>query len=58
MNLNWLRIAVAVLTAPLLSAAAQPARILIITGESDTQYHDWRLTTPFFQKLLALHGTL
>ena len=36
--------------------AAEPARILIITGESDTQYHQWRETTAFFERVLARTG--
>lgn len=56
MKQNWLRTALAILAAPVLAGAAVPARILIITGESDTQYHDWRVTTPFIQKVLASTG--
>jgi type 1 glutamine amidotransferase len=46
----------AALAAPLTMPAAQPARILIITGQSDYPYHDWRSTTPFLEKLLADTG--
>jgi type 1 glutamine amidotransferase len=44
----------AALAAPLL--AAPPARILIVTGQSDIQYHDWRATTPFLRKVLENTG--
>ncbi len=37
-------------------AAAPPARILIVTGQSDIQYHDWRATTPFLRKALENTG--
>jgi type 1 glutamine amidotransferase len=36
--------------------AAEPARVLIITGDSDTQYHQWRETTAFFEQVLARTG--
>ena len=42
------------LAVPLL--AAPPARILILTGQSDTQYHDWRVSTPFLERVLAAAG--
>ena len=61
-----MRIACALLTTVLLcvSAAAQGAessasarlRILILTGQSDTQYHDWRLSTPFLRGVLDRTG--
>ncbi len=44
------------ISAVTLAAAAQPARILIITGRSDEQYHQWRVTTPFFESVLARTG--
>jgi type 1 glutamine amidotransferase/formylmethanofuran dehydrogenase subunit E len=39
-------------------AAAEPAqlRVLILTGESDYPYHDWRSTTPFLRGLLERTG--
>jgi hypothetical protein len=49
-------LALAALAAPLTMPAAQPARILIITGQSDYPYHDWRSTTPFLEKLLVDTG--
>lgn len=42
-----------------LAAPAQtPARVqvLFLTGQSDTQYHDWRVTTPFLRNLLDHTG--
>ena len=42
------------LAVPLL--AAPPARILILTGQSDTQYHDWRVSTPFLKRVLTAAG--
>jgi type 1 glutamine amidotransferase len=30
--------------------------VLILTGQSDTQYHDWRVTTPFVERVLAATG--
>lgn len=36
--------------------AAGPIRVLILTGESDTQYHDWRATTAFLRDLLEKTG--
>jgi len=49
-------IGAAALAAPFLLLAAQPARVLIITGESDYPYHDWRSTTPFLRKALEDTG--
>jgi hypothetical protein len=42
----------------LLNAQPQPGRLkaLILTGESDTQYHDWRVSTPFLRSLLERTG--
>jgi hypothetical protein len=39
-------------------ATAEPARVrvLILTGESDYSYHDWRSTTPFLRELLQRTG--
>lgn len=42
--------------APLVALAAQPVRVLIITGQSDDQYHQWRATTPFLERVLAGTG--
>jgi type 1 glutamine amidotransferase len=45
--------------APLLAAApAGPERVkaLILTGESDIPYHDWRVSTPFLRNLLEQTG--
>jgi type 1 glutamine amidotransferase len=36
--------------------AAAPVRVLIVTGASDTQYHDWRISTPFFKRTLEASG--
>jgi hypothetical protein len=42
---------------PLLAQSpAPPVRVLILTGNSDLPYHDWRLTTPFLQKVLSESG--
>lgn len=49
-------IRVAVLAAPFSLQAAQPARVLIVTGQSDYPYHDWRSTTPFLKKALEDTG--
>lgn len=35
---------------------AAPVKVLIVTGQSDTQYHDWRVTTPFVEKVLDAAG--
>jgi type 1 glutamine amidotransferase len=40
--------------APLLAAA--PTQVLILTGQSDVQYHDWRITTPFVKDVLERSG--
>lgn len=42
----------------LVNAQPQPGRLkaLILTGESDTQYHDWRASTPFLRNLLERTG--
>ncbi len=40
---------------PVLAAPA-PVRVLIVTGQSDTQYHDWRVTTPFYKHVLDTTG--
>src|SRR5664279_2803482 len=42
----------------LLNAQPHPGRLkaLILTGESDTQYHDWRVSTPFLRSLLERTG--
>lgn len=50
--------AIALLTIPLLSAqpAASRVKVLILTGASDTQYHDWRVSTPFLRNLLERTG--
>lgn len=37
-------------------AQPPPLRILIVTGETDYPYHDWRSTTPFIEKLLLNSG--
>src|SRR5579862_6231422 len=54
-TIRWM--AIAALLLPLLHAKPT-ARIktLILTGESDTQYHDWRVTTPFLRNLLESTG--
>lgn len=40
------------------AAAASPAklRVLVLTGETDLPYHDWRLTTPYLRSVLASTG--
>ena len=38
------------------AAATPPARILIVTGQSDIQYHDWRANTLFLRTLLESTG--
>ncbi len=46
------------LLAPLLNAQQPAGRLkaLILTGESDAPYHDWRVTTPFLRNLLERTG--
>src|ERR1017187_2436397 len=51
-----LPIFVAALVIPLVAVAAQPARILILTGQSDTQYHYWRSPIPFIERILLNTG--
>jgi type 1 glutamine amidotransferase len=48
----------AVLMIPALYAEQTASRVktLILTGESDTQYHDWRVSTPFLLSLLERTG--
>jgi type 1 glutamine amidotransferase len=46
----------AILLTMAMAVAAQPVRILIITGQSDTKYHDWRRSTPFIEKVLNRAG--
>lgn len=50
------RLAIMAALAALSLVAADPVRILMITGESDTQYHNWRETTAFFEKMLERSG--
>jgi type 1 glutamine amidotransferase len=38
------------------SPCAQKVRVLILTGESDLPYHDWRVTTPFLRGVLEDTG--
>jgi len=38
------------------SPAADKVRALILTGESDLPYHDWRITTPFLRGVLTDTG--
>jgi type 1 glutamine amidotransferase len=38
------------------AAGAPPVRVLILTGESDRPYHDWRSTTPFLKGILEASG--
>ena len=49
---------IAVLMIPALHAEQPAARVktLILTGASDTQYHDWRVSTPFLRSLLEGTG--
>ncbi|MBI4873766.1 MAG: ThuA domain-containing protein [Acidobacteria bacterium] len=35
---------------------AAPLRVLIVTGETDLPYHDWRVTTPFLKQALENTG--
>lgn len=35
---------------------AAPVRVLILTGESDLPYHDWRVSTPFLRNVLENTG--
>ena len=37
-------------------ASAAPLRVLIVTGETDLPYHDWRVTTPFLRGVLERTG--
>jgi uncharacterized protein len=45
-----------VLACAALSRAADRVRILILTGDTDLPYHDWRLTTPFLRRVLEDTG--
>jgi type 1 glutamine amidotransferase len=36
--------------------AAEPVRVLIVTGETDLPYHDWRVSTPFLRGVLERTG--
>jgi uncharacterized protein len=38
------------------AAAAPPVKVLVLTGQSDTQYHDWRESTPFLRDFLEGTG--
>ncbi len=51
-------LAVAALVAAYVPAQQQARRltVLILTGESDLPYHDWRVSTPFLQQLLEPSG--
>jgi hypothetical protein len=44
------------LAAALCLQAAAPVRVLILTGQSDYPYHDWRTTTPFLREMLERTG--
>ena len=51
------RICFAILLALPLAHAQQPRlKALILTGESDTLYHDWRASTPFVREVLEHTG--
>jgi type 1 glutamine amidotransferase len=39
-----------------LFAAEPPVRVLILTGQSDVQYHDWRVSTPYLKQVLTKAG--
>ncbi len=41
---------------PPAASPALPVRVLVLTGSSDLPYHDWRVTTPFLQKVLTDTG--
>ena len=43
-------------TAVATRAESARIRVLVLTGESDSQYHDWRSTTPFLEGLLEKTG--
>jgi type 1 glutamine amidotransferase len=50
------RLLIGFVLSALLAAAADPARIVIITGESDMKYHNWREQTAFFEQVLQRSG--
>jgi len=49
-------LALAVFASAALSAEAPPLRVLMLTGESDLPYHDWRSTSPFLRDVLERTG--
>jgi hypothetical protein len=51
-----LRLAIVLFAALPLQAAQGPLRVLILTGESDLPYHDWRVTTPWLRGILEQTG--
>jgi type 1 glutamine amidotransferase len=48
----YIALAALALAAP----AASQVRVLVITGQSDTRYHDWRVSTPFLTNFLKHTG--
>lgn len=46
----------ALFAAAALAAPPERVRVLILTGETDLPYHDWRATTPFVKDLLERTG--
>lgn len=39
-----------------LAAADRPVRVLFLTGQSDVQYHNWRVSTPYLQQIVTKTG--
>lgn len=39
-----------------LLAADRPVRVLFLTGQSDVQYHNWRISTPYLQQIVTKTG--
>jgi uncharacterized protein len=57
---GFIWIAIALLTmvhAGLPAESASKVRVLILTGESDIPFHDWRSTTPFLKNILEQAGS-
>jgi hypothetical protein len=53
---NFARVCLALALSAAAAMAAEPVRVLILTGETDLPYHDWRVTTPFLRGVLANTG--
>jgi uncharacterized protein len=56
MLLRAIRLLAFVILAALSAGAAEKVKVLIITGDSDVQYHDWRASTPFYRDRLTETG--